>query len=230
MIRAARPSTDWGPARRRPGAPGAAQQRTMDRMSSDDQHPLLELGGPEGAVPEGPVLEVDDRLHAGDLIEDPRLDSEALCLCGLLWSTAAGTRQVVDLLRAGDFIRPMHAALFELLADQLDQGRPHDPASIAAVITHQGTRAHHAGLLGKALADVIGAGATPESVAHHAITVATAGYRRSFHAAATAMTQAAEQLPTAELFAHLLDIGRTQRTATERLHHLHTTLDTSRTP
>lgn len=207
----------------------------MDRMSSDDPHPLLELGGPkgpvlEGPVGEGPVGEVDDRLYATDLTEDPRLDSEALCLCALLWSTPTAVRRVVDLLRAGDFIRSTHAALFEMIGDELRAGRPHDPASIAAVLTHQGSGGHHTGLLGKALADALAAGATPESAAHHAVNVATAGYRRSFHAAATAMTQAAEQLPTHELFDHLLDIGRTQRTATERLHQLREALDTSDTP
>jgi replicative DNA helicase len=174
------------------------------------------------------TLEPDSRLHAEDLLEDPRLDSEALCLCGLLWSTPGAARRVVDLLEAGDFDRPAHAALFQLVADEVREGRPHDPASIAAALTHQGAQ-DPGGLMAKALAAATTAGAAPESTGHHAVTVATTAYRRSFHTAATALTQAAEQLPTDELFDHLVDIGRAQRTATQRLQHLRSTLATSRT-
>ena len=175
-------------------------------------------------------LEPDDRLHAHDLTDDPRLDSEALLLCGLLWSTSGEARRVVDLLEAGDFARPAHATLFELVAEQVREGRPHDPASIAAALTHQGAAARdHGGLVARALAGATTAGAAPESTGHHAVTVVTTAYRRSFHTAATRLAQAAEQLPTDELFAHLVDVGRAQRTATQRLAHLRSTLDTSRT-
>jgi hypothetical protein len=54
--------------------------------------------------------EPDERLDAGDLTEDPRLDSEALCLCGVLWSTATTAGPVVEVLAAGDFTRPAPAA------------------------------------------------------------------------------------------------------------------------
>ena len=187
-------------------------------MSDDAEHPALGEAG----------LELDERLHAEDLTEDPRLDSEALLLCGLLWSTATAVRRVVDLLQATDFARPAHATLFELVGVEIGASRPHDPASIAAVLTHQGAR-DHGGLVARALSGATTAGAAPESTGHHAVTVVTTAYRRSFHTAATALTQAAEQLPTDELFDHLLDVGRTQRAATQRLPHLRATLDTSRT-
>ena len=177
---------------------------------------------------EDPGLELDERLHAEDLLEDPRLDSEALLPCGLLWSTPGEARRVVDLLQAGDFARPAHATLFELVAVEIGEGRPHDPASIAAALTHQGAR-DHGGLVARALAGATTAGVAPESTGHHAVTVVTTAYRRSFHTAATALAQAAEQLPTEELFDHLVDVGRAQRTATQRLAHLRSTLDTSRT-
>jgi len=47
--------------------------------------------------------------------------------------------------------------------------------------------------------------------------VVCAAYRRGFHAAATSLTEAAEQLPQDQLFPHLVSIGRAQRTATQRL-------------
>jgi replicative DNA helicase len=179
----------------------------------------------ESPEPTDQLGEADERLHAGDFTEDPRLDSEALCLCAVLWSTPAAAGQVVGVLDATDFVRAEHAALFGVIADEVTHRRPHDPASIAAVITHRGSGSHHAALLTGALAAATTAGATPESARHHAINVATAAYRRSFHTAAAAMTQAAEQLPTADLFDHLVDVGRAQRTATERLARLRTTLD-----
>ena len=188
-------------------------------MTSPDGHPVLE---------DDPGAELDERLHVEDLTEDPRLDSEALCLCGLMWSTPAAAARVVDLLQADDFTRPAHAALFEILATELQHGRPADPASVAAVLTHQGAR-HHGGLVARALAAATTAGAAPEATGHHAVNVVTTAYRRSFHTAAAGLAQAAEQLPTDELFDHLVDTGRHQRTATERLQHLRITLDTSRT-
>ena len=178
----------------------------------------------------GGGLEPDDRLQANDLTEDPRLDSEALCLCGVLWSTPTAATLVVELLQADNFTRPTYGELFTLIAGELRRGRPHDPASIAAVITTRGSGAWQGGLLTRALAAVTTAGAVPESAGHHAVNVLTAGYRRSFHTAATALAQAAEQLPTGELFEHLVDIGRTQRTATQRLAHATLVLDGSRTP
>ncbi len=50
--------------------------------------------------------------------------------------------------------------------------------------------------------------------------MATAAYRRGFHAAVTALTQAAQQLPADDLFDHLLTIARERRTATTRLQHV----------
>lgn len=173
-------------------------------------------------------LEVDERLHAADLTEDPRLDSEALCLCAVLWSTPVSARTVVELLVAADFDRPAHRDLLELVREQLQQGRPHDPASIAAVLTRRGT-GHHGSLVARALADATAAGAAPESAGHHAVHVVAAAYRRSFHAAAAGLAQAAEQLGEHELFPHLVHLGRAQRAATERLQHVTTALDTSHT-
>jgi replicative DNA helicase len=177
---------------------------------------------------EEPAAEYDDRLDADDLTEDPRLDSEALCLCAVLWSTPATARTVLEHLVVEDFTRPAHRDLLELINDQLRHGRPHDPASIAAVLTRQGS-GHHGPLVARALADATAAGAAPESAGHHAVHVVSAAYRRSFHTAAAGLAQAAAQLPEHELFLHLVQVGRAQRAATERLQHVTTALDTSHT-
>jgi len=74
---------------------------------------------------EGPV-------DAGDLLDDPRTDVEALCLCSLLWSSSPVARTITDTVTPRDFERPVYGELFELIAAQIEAGKPHDPASIAA--------------------------------------------------------------------------------------------------
>lgn len=168
----------------------------------------------------------DPACESGDLEDDPRTAAEALCLCALLWATGDAATAVTQLLNPTDFHDPSHGALFAVLAAHIGAGRPHDPASIAATLTDTGRAAGHQGhLLTRALARATAAGAAPEAAGHYALTVATAAYRRGFHTAATALTQAAQQLPTDDLFDHLLSIGRDRRTATTRLQHLRTVLE-----
>ncbi len=167
---------------------------------------------------EGPV-------DAGDLLDDPRTDVEALCLCSLLWSSSPVARTITDVLTRSDFERPVYRELFEVIATQIEAGTPHDPASIAAALTQTGRAAGHRGTqLSRALSDATMAGGAPEAVGHYAITVVCAAYRRGFHAAANSLTEAAEQLPQDQLFPHLLSIGRAQRTATQRLADVSSTL------
>lgn len=169
----------------------------------------------EAAVDEG---EQDQRVGDADLLDDPRTDVEALCLCALLWASAEVAMHVVKALEATDFDRPVYGELFEAVARQVQAGRPHDPASIAAYLAQSGTQAgHRGGQLNRALSDTTLVGSSPEITGHYAVTVVAAAYRRGFHAAGAAITQAAEELPQAELFEHLVSIGRGQRTATERL-------------
>lgn len=154
----------------------------------------------------------------GDLSEDPRTDAEALCLCALLWAPRATTTDIVGLLTAADFYRPRYGALFELIATHSAAGTPHDPASIAATITAAGTGTDHQGtVVLRALTEVTLAGAGGEAAHHYALAVARTAYRRGFVTAAVAMAQAAAELDEADLFTHLLIIGRERRTATQRL-------------
>ncbi len=185
------------------------------------------------AAPSGPdhgygeVLDdpADGPVDAGDLLDDPRTDAEALCLCSLLWSSSPVARTITDTLTPNDFERPVYRELFELIAVQIEAGKPHDPASVAAALTQTGRAAGHRGTqLSRALSDATMAGGAPGAVGHYAITVVCAAYRRGFHAAATSLTEAAERLPQDQLFAHLVSIGRAQRTATQRLADISSTL------
>ncbi len=183
----------------------------------------LEHEPPAPSPPAGPGTPV---LEVGDLVEDPRTDVEALCLCALLWAPAPAVATVTELLQAADFYDPTYGDLLTALAVQVHAGRPHDPASIAAALTDTGRAVgRHGTQLTRALARATAAGAAPEAAGHYALAVATAAYRRGFNTAATGLTQAAQQLPTNDLFDHLLTIGRERRTATTRLQQLRDALD-----
>ncbi len=168
----------------------------------------------------------DDSIQVGDLLNDPRTDAEALCLCSLLWSLTPTARAITTALTDGDFHRPVYGELFATIAEQVAAGTPHDPASIAAALTQAGrTTGHRGAQLARALAQATMAGSPPEAAGHYAITVASAAYRRGFHTSAAALAQAAEQLPQDQLFEHLVSIGREQRTATDRLQRIQTALN-----
>jgi len=174
-------------------------------------------------------VDAEEPIEVEDLLEDPRTDVEALCLCALLWSPTDTASDVSDLLRSTDFDRGVYGKLFEVITAQVRSGAPHDPASIAATLTQSGrTGGHRGAQLTRALSSVTIAGAVPETVGHYAAAVLSAGYRRGFHLAAMALAEAAEQLSQDQLFDHLLSIGRAQRAATERLHHGTTLLSPTR--
>jgi replicative DNA helicase len=157
----------------------------------------------------------------GDLLDDPRTDVEALCLSALLWTTSADALRVIGVLGAHDFDRPVYGSLFGVIATQVQAGKPHDPACISAALAEGGHTAGHRGVqLTRALSEVTAAGGVPQAAPHYALAVASAAYRRGFHTAAASMTQAAAELAQDMLFDHLLSIGREQRAATERLHHV----------
>jgi replicative DNA helicase len=167
----------------------------------------------------------DSTIEAGDLLDDPRTDAEALCLCSLLWSSSGVARTITDALTPNDFERPVYGELFTVIAAQIEARKPHDPASIAAALTQAGKPGTHRGTqLARALSDTTMAGSPPEAAGHYAITVVAAAYRRSFHAAAASMTQAAAELAQDMLFEHLVSIGRGQRAATVRLDRITTAL------
>ena len=148
---------------------------------------------------------------------DPRTDPESLTLCALMWSAeSADTTRVAAALTPGDFASPAHAELFTVIADLITENRPHDPASVAAVI-HRGGGGQKDAPLRRVLADVVTADAPAVSAVHYADIVLSQSYRRSFHIAGQRITQAAEQGPEEELFDYMVQLGRRQRTAWNRL-------------
>jgi len=106
----------------------------------------------------------DEPIEVGDLLDDPRTDVEALCLCALLWSPTDTASDVSDLVRSTDFERGVYGELFEVITAQVRSGAPHDPASIASRLTQSGrTGGHRGAQLTRALSSVTIAGAVPET-------------------------------------------------------------------
>nr|WP_179275311.1 DnaB-like helicase N-terminal domain-containing protein [Rhodococcus sp. 06-1059B-a] len=176
------------------------------------------------AVPE-PVPE-PERVEAGpdssapyDLDTDP----EALLLCALMWSYHPGAdtpehaARITQALTADDFEDYTHGRLFAVVAELVEQGQPFDVPSVAAALMRSGAAGQKDGPLRQRLVNIATLGAFPLAAPHHADIVLSQSYRRSFLAAGRSIVTAAEELPEADLFDHLLDHGRRQRAAFNRL-------------
>ncbi len=127
-------------------------------------------------------VDVEEPIEVGDLLDDPRTDVEALCLCALLWSATDTARQVSDLLRRTDFDRALYGELFDVITAQVRSGVSRDPASIAATLIQTGRAGGHRGTqLTRALSEATIAGAAPTAVGHYAVAALSAAYRRGFY-------------------------------------------------
>lgn len=190
--------------------------RAVPTSGPDDENPA----GHDAAVLDLAPDTAPVAASAGDSTVDeldPRTDPESLTLCALMWSAESDdTTRVAAALTPGDFENPAHAELFTIIAALITEGRPHDPASVAAVIHRAGGGQKDAPLR-RVLADVVTADAPAVSAVHYADIVLSQSYRRSFHIAGQRITQAAEQGPEEELFDYMVQLGRQQRAAWNRL-------------
>ncbi|MFC8181599.1 DnaB-like helicase N-terminal domain-containing protein [Rhodococcus sp. NPDC057297] len=175
------------------------------------------------AVPE-PASE-PDRVEAGPDSSPPYdldTDPEALLLCALMWSYHPGAdapdaARITATLTAHDFEDYAHGRLFAVIAELVEQGRPFDVPSVAAALVRSGAAGQKDGPLRGRLVNIATLGAFPLAATHHADIVLSQSYRRSFLAAGHSIITAAEELPEADLFEHLLTHGRRQRAAYNRL-------------
>lgn len=153
---------------------------------------------------------------------DPALDPEALLLCALMWSyrgelTSTEVARITTTLTADDFDDPAHRRLFTVIAQLVADGTPHDGASVTGALIRSGAEGDKDGPLRKRLLGIVTAGADGLTATHYADLVISQAYRRSFHTAGTAITAAAQELPEEDLFEHMLEYGRRQRAALNRL-------------
>lgn len=153
---------------------------------------------------------------------NPATDPEALLLCALMWSNNTGgvvteDQRVASILTVDDFDNPAYRRMFTVITDLITAGQPYDPASVTAALMRSGADGAKDSALRRRLNEVITTGADGLAVVHYAGIVLSQSYRRSFHTAGQAIMQGAEELPEEDLFEHMLDYGRRQRAAFNRL-------------
>jgi replicative DNA helicase len=170
------------------------------------------------ALVPGTTQPVDtEPLQPEDVADDLHNDVEALFLCALLWAPPAAAAHAVDLLEPTDFARPLHQEFFTLITRLIAGGTPHNPAMVGAALEQSGHLAGHLGSeRSRHLANITTLGAEHTAVDHYARAVFSQAYRRSFAGAATALTQAAQELPEDQLYEYMCEIGRRQRALTKR--------------
>ncbi|MBY4212639.1 hypothetical protein HQO27_01620 [Rhodococcus fascians] len=160
---------------------------------------------------------IDDDVHA-DLTDHPETAPEALAICALIWlQDSDECVRIAAVLQADDFHDPAYRELYTVVQELIDSSRPHDPASVLAVLVRAGASGHRGARLRQALTDVTTANACGASATDYAGMVLSESYRRSFFDAGIKIQQLAEEAPEDCLFEQLVEIGRAQRAATNRL-------------
>lgn len=177
-------------------------------------------GDADGPGPEAidGVLEV---LHA-ELSYDPATDAEALLLCALLWSykgkhTSPEIARITTTVTAADFHATAYGTLFGVLAQLVEDGVPHDVAGVSNALIRSGGGSDKDGNLRRRLLSAATINADESSATYYADMVLSQAYRRSFRTVGASISEAAEQLPEEDLLAHMVEHGRRQRAAFNRL-------------
>lgn len=154
---------------------------------------------------------------------DPRIDPEAKLLCALMWCDAPAGRiaQVLEFLTPEDFNHYAHARLFSLIVEQYQAGAPLDGTLIASKCDAAGVDGREGWPAGKTpqqfIVEISSLDARPMQITYLAESIIGASYRRQFRSMALHLTQAAEDMPEADLFPLMVEQGRRQRTAKARL-------------
>ncbi|MCX7491944.1 hypothetical protein OS127_05305 [Corynebacterium sp. P6129] len=159
---------------------------------------------------------VDDLLYA---IDDD-LDPEAQLLCALLWGDGAddpAVRYVCGELSSADFNDPVYGHIFDLIAEQVTAGRPCDPTSINSRIVARGRGSVPADALRRVLLALSGLNALPVRTVYYADQLLGTWYRRQYVRMAETIRAIGLRADETELFPRLVEHGRRQRRAAERL-------------
>ncbi|WP_052067942.1 DnaB-like helicase N-terminal domain-containing protein [Rhodococcoides fascians] len=164
---------------------------------------------------------IEDEVSAS-AYDNPATDAEALLLCALMWSykgqrTSPEIARITTTLSTRDFVTSSYGTIFGFLAALVRDGAPHDVAGVTNALIQGGAGTDGSGTLRMRLMNAATAGADELSATHYADMVLSQAYRRSFRAVGSAISEAAEQLPEEDLFAHMVEHGRRQRAAYERL-------------
>lgn len=149
-------------------------------------------------------------------IRDPRCDSEAMLLSGMLFAAQNGGRKllepVANNLTAEEFCSPHYRQVYATMMQLLDQDRLPDPASIVTCLVEQGAiEGMHREDATNLLTKLLGLQAEPFQIVEYARQVASYAYRRQFAEMVSRLEQIAKEAPEDRLFSHMVAFGCKQR-------------------
>lgn len=151
-------------------------------------------------------------------------DPEVQVLNELLWSrNEQAVDFVLETLGADDFHNPLHGQLFAAIDASRQQGHSRDAVSVNKhlLANHERLGIANPNVVSRLLINVAVLDTPQHNLRDNAYTVLEASYRRGFQAAAESLSFAASEAPTHRLFDLLVDHGKQQRSATERLARFH---------
>lgn len=152
-------------------------------------------------------------------IDDPNLDSEALLVAAMLWSSDTTTLQkITEYFVPADFFRPQYAAIFEAIKQSMEDKAPTDHASIRSFLRKQGDNdLIKVSQVDNLIVTLMGLHAHDLQVLHYAKQAASESYRRQFRDMAVALVDAADTAPEHQLFEKIMvEEGKKQRTQWQR--------------
>jgi replicative DNA helicase len=122
-----------------------------------------------------PVDDADEPSYPQERTPPQDTAAEQSVLGGMLLSKEA-VGDVVEILRSGDFYRPAHATIFDVIVDLFGKGEPADPITVVAALQNAGNLTRVGG--GNYIHDLIAAVPTASNAAWYARSVADTALRR----------------------------------------------------
>lgn len=147
-------------------------------------------------------------------------DPEVQVLNELLWSPKeSAVAFVLNTLREDDFYNPLHGQLFTAIKDSHARGHGRDAVSVNThiLVNHGELGIGNPQVVSHLLVNIAVLETPHYNLKDNALAVLDDSYRRGFDAVADALKFAAKEAPTEQIFNILVDHGKQQRTATERL-------------
>lgn len=146
-------------------------------------------------------------------------DPEVMLLCALLWNRSNDDiATVLEVLTCEDFRDRTNRSVWTLISQAHTAGRPHDPGSVLSDAMRQGDGLEvPQSALRKGLEAITTVGADPVFIRSYAEQVITVSYRRQFISMTERLSLYAERGSESDLFSQMVEEGKAQRTAKNRL-------------
>lgn len=146
-------------------------------------------------------------------------DPEVMLLCALLWNRATeDIDTVLDVLHREDFQHLTNRVLWDLIVAAHGASRPHDPGSVLSDAMRLGEDLEvPQSSVRKVLEAITTVGADPVFMRSYAEQIVTVAYRRQYVEMTQRLTDYAEKANEEALFSMMVEEGKSQRRAKNRL-------------